>query len=151
AFINPFGRLTLLECKLWRNPQARREVVAQVLHYAQAISRWTYADLQREVTAAARDAGEATQDNVPFDLVRDRHGELAEQEFVDATGAAMRRGKFLLLIAGDGMHEDVGAMAELINSNAALGFSLGLVEVALYGFPDGAVAVQPRIIAKTRI
>ena len=30
AFINPFGRLTLVECKLWRNPQSRREVVAQV-------------------------------------------------------------------------------------------------------------------------
>src|SRR5688500_5405406 len=39
AFINPHGRLTLVECKLWRNPEARRKVVAQVLHYAQAISR----------------------------------------------------------------------------------------------------------------
>jgi hypothetical protein len=42
-------------------------------------------------------------------------------------------------------------MAELINSNAALGFSFGLVEVALYGFDDGALAVQPRVVAKTRL
>lgn len=28
-FINERGRLTIVECKLWKNPQARREVVAQ--------------------------------------------------------------------------------------------------------------------------
>ena len=41
AFINGDGLLTLVECKLWRNPEARRKVVAQVLDYARAIgSRW---------------------------------------------------------------------------------------------------------------
>jgi hypothetical protein len=34
AFIDPNGHLTLVECKLWRNPEARRKVVAQVLHYS---------------------------------------------------------------------------------------------------------------------
>lgn len=52
CFINGEGRLTLVECKLWRNPEARRKVIAQVLDYARAISRWTYADLQRQVSAA---------------------------------------------------------------------------------------------------
>src|SRR5690242_14854047 len=31
VFINERGRLTIVECKLWKNPQARREVVAQTL------------------------------------------------------------------------------------------------------------------------
>lgn len=47
AFINPVGRLTLVECKLWRNAEARRKVVAQVLDYARAVKGWSYADLQR--------------------------------------------------------------------------------------------------------
>lgn len=146
AFINQFGRLTLVECKLWRNPQARREVVAQVLHYAQAVSRWSYSDLQRQVSMATGLTG-----NVPYDLAKSKHPELVEHDFVDATAAALRAGRFLLLIAGDGIREDVGAMAELINSNAALGFSFGVVEVALYGFEDGALAIQPRVVTKTRI
>ncbi len=146
AFINPFGRLTLVECKLWRNPQARREVVAQVLHYAQAISRWSYSDLQRQVSIATGRTG-----NAPYELVKASQPDLIEHEFVDATAAALRSGRFLLLIAGDGIREDVGAMAELINNNAAMGFSFGLIEVALYGFGDGALAVQPRVVAKTRI
>jgi hypothetical protein len=38
-----------------------------------------------------------------------------------------------------------------INNNAAMGFSFGLVEVALYGFGDGSLAIQPRAVAKTRM
>jgi hypothetical protein len=52
TFINKCGRLTIVECKLCQNPQARREVVAQTLHYVSAISGWSYADLQRQVAAA---------------------------------------------------------------------------------------------------
>jgi hypothetical protein len=55
VFINERGRLTIVECKLWKNPQARREVVAQTLHYVSAISGWSYADLQRQVAAAGVD------------------------------------------------------------------------------------------------
>lgn len=40
-------------------------------------------------------------------------------------------------------------MAELITRNAALGFSFGLVEVALYEFGDQGLVVQPRVVART--
>ena len=146
AFVNPHGRLTLVECKLWRNPEARRKVVAQVLDYARAISRWSYADLQRRVAKAT-----GRKDNAPFELVRSAHPEVSEADFVDATSNAMRSGRFLLLIAGDGIREDVGAIGELINRNSASAFSFGMVEMALYGFEDGALAIQPRTVAKTVI
>ncbi len=146
AFINPFGRLTLVECKLWRNPESRRKVVAQVLDYARAISRWTYSDLQRQVAMAT-----GLQGNVPFELARERMPGLQEQRFVDQTASAMRQGRFLLLIAGDGIREDVGALTELINRNAASGFAFGLVEVALYGLGDESLVIQPRVVARTQI
>ena len=41
--VTPAGDLALVECKLWRNPEARREVVAQIIHYAGAAGqgrRW---------------------------------------------------------------------------------------------------------------
>ena len=31
------GHQVIVECKLWRNPQARREVVGQILDYARAL------------------------------------------------------------------------------------------------------------------
>jgi Transposase len=52
VFINERGRLTIVEFKLWKNPQARREVVAQTLDYVSALAGWSYADLQRTCSAA---------------------------------------------------------------------------------------------------
>ena len=68
-FLNPLGMPTLVECKLWRNPEARREGVGQILDYARVLHRWTYTDLQREAARARREQG--------FDLfahVRDSGG-----------------------------------------------------------------------------
>ncbi|MBY5924754.1 MULTISPECIES: hypothetical protein [unclassified Halomonas] len=144
AFISPSGRLTLVECKLWRNPEARRKVIAQILDYARAVSQWSYADLQRQVAAATGLKG-----NVPFEAARRLKPDLDEAAFVDAAARALREGRFLLLIAGDGIREGVTSMAELITRNATLGFSFGLVEVALYEFGDQGLAVQPRVVAKT--
>ena len=64
-YVNALGRLTLAEFKLWRNPQARREVIGQILDYAKEIVSWSYEDLQREVSRALKRPG-----NVLFDLVR---------------------------------------------------------------------------------
>jgi hypothetical protein len=146
AFISPLGRLTLVECKLWRNPEARRKVIAQILDYARVISRWSYSDLQRGISIATGKHG-----NVPFELARERHPDLHEQQFVDHASAALRQGRFQLVIAGDGIRDDVSAMAELITRNATLAFSFGLVELALYGMEDGALLVQPRVVARTEI
>ena len=47
--ITPSGLPIIVECKLWRNPEGRREVVGQILDYAKELSRWSSSDLQREV------------------------------------------------------------------------------------------------------
>src|SRR5262245_27309439 len=49
--LTPAGRPVLIECKLWRNPEARRKVVGQILEYAGLLQRWTYGDLQAQVTS----------------------------------------------------------------------------------------------------
>jgi hypothetical protein len=76
---------------------------------------------------------------------------LVEHRFIDDVTKSIRGGKFLLIIAGDGIREDVAGLTDLINRNAASGFSFGLVEVGLYGFEDGRILVQPRTVAKTSI
>ncbi len=63
-YINNLGRLTIAEFKLWRNPQARREVIGQILDYAKELAAWSYEDLQREVSRALRKKG-----NVLHELV----------------------------------------------------------------------------------
>jgi hypothetical protein len=147
VFINAQGRLTLLECKLWKNPQARREVVAQTLHYVSALTNWTYADLQRQVAVATQRTG-----NLPFQVAQTRsNGRLREEKFVDAVSRSLWEGRFLVLLAGDGIREGLQSLTELVNRNASKAFSFGLVEVALYQFGKGRMAIQPRVLAATEI
>ena len=41
-YITGTGEIVVAECKLWRNPQARREVVAQALDYVAALTQLSY-------------------------------------------------------------------------------------------------------------
>jgi hypothetical protein len=145
VFINERGRLTIVECKLWKNPQARREVVAQTLDYVSALTAWTYADLQRQVAIAVGRHG-----NTPFELVHKHSGnKVREPEFVDAVSRCLRDGRFLVLLAGDGIREGVQSLTELVNRNVTKAFTFGLVEVAIYRFNRNRLAIQPRILART--
>ena len=51
-FIAPSGRITIVETKLWRNPQATREVLAQILDYATRVSNWSYETLEMKCRSA---------------------------------------------------------------------------------------------------
>src|SRR5438552_3944587 len=48
-FISHRGYLVLVETKLWRNPEARREVVAQAIDYGSSLSKWNYEKLDSSV------------------------------------------------------------------------------------------------------
>ncbi len=144
----PKGRLIILETKLWRNPGARREVVGQILDYAKELSRWTYADLQREVSRRTKRSGNALFDIVAADETSDS---LTEAEFVDEVSRSLRHGRFLLLICGDGIREGVTAITDFLQRQGTLHFTFGLVEVAMYEMPEGRRLVQPRILAQSVI
>jgi hypothetical protein len=144
--VTPSGLPVLVECKLWRNPEARREVVSQILDYAKELSRWSSSDVQREVSHRLKRDG-----NPLLDTVRAVDPQLDEQQFNDALTANLRRGRFLLLIVGDGIREGVEAIAEYLQLHAGLHFSLGLVELPIYIMPNGDRLVAPRVLARTHL
>lgn len=145
-YVTPKGRLVVVEAKLWRNPEARRKVVGQILDYAKELARWDYVDLQREISRATKRKG-----NVLYEIVAERHPETNEASFVDAVTRNLRHGRMLLLILGDGIREGVGAIAEFLEDAGSLEFTFGLVELVLYRTPAMGMLVQPRVLAKTVI
>ena len=142
--ITPSGLPVLVECKLWRNPEGRREVVGQILDYAKELSRWTSSDLQREVSRRLGREG-----NVLLEILRASGHHVDEVAFNDAVSLNLRRGRFLLLIVGDGIREGVEAITEYLQAHAGLHFTLGLVELPIYALPDGGRIVVPRVLART--
>jgi hypothetical protein len=144
--VTPSGLPVLVECKLWRNAEARREVVGQILDYAKELARFTVSDLQREV-AKRLGGGPSTL----LELVRAADPSVDEVEFNDNLTANLQRGRFLLLLVGDGIRERVEAIAEYLQGHAGLHFSLGLVELPIYELPDGGRIVAPRVLAHTHV
>jgi hypothetical protein len=143
--VTPSGLPVLVECKLWRNPEMRRQVVSQILDYAKELSRWSSSDLQREASRRLGRTG-----NALLELVREAGHEVNEADFNDALTANLRRGRFLLLIVGDGIREGVEAIAEYLQVHAGLHFTLGLVELPIFVTPDGQRMVSPRVLARTQ-
>lgn len=134
------GLPVVVECKLWRNPQARREVVGQVLEYARELSRFTSADLERE--ASKRGVKSI------YEHVRQRHPDIDEVSFHDTLTRSLARGRFLLLIVGDGISANVEAIFEQLAAQGSLHFSFGLVEMPIFALPDGAQLAIPRVLAR---
>lgn len=143
-YVNSKGRLVIVEAKLWRNPEARRKVVGQILDYAKELSRWDYEDLQREVSRSTKRKG-----NALYEIVREHDKSLEEARFVDDVSRSLREGRFLLLVVGDGIREGVAAIADFMEKSGHLAFTFGLVELGLYRADGLGTLVQPRVLAKT--
>lgn len=151
--ISPQGYVTVVETKLWRNPQARREVVAQVLDYAKEVAMWSFDDLDQRVRGKNRLSFGDDRAGV-VDCIR-RAGfadEPAEPDLVDAITRNLRLGRLLLLVVGDGIRESVEDLVDTLGGHPGLRFTFGLVEMPLFRMPggaDGDLLVVPQVIART--
>jgi hypothetical protein len=148
-YINSKGFLTLVETKLWRNPEARRSVVAQLIDYAKEMAVWSYEDLIK----ALRKAGMKSSSDPLIDLFREMEGEeFDDRRFIDQVSSNLLQGRSLLLIIGDGIQEGVEHMVSFLQQTPQLGFNLALVEIGLFREQpenDELLVVQPRILART--
>ncbi len=145
-FVNNNGLLTLVECKLWKNPEARREVVGQILDYAKEISQWSYADLEN----AIKQAQHVTQSTL-YNLVSQNAEDVDERDFIDSISRNLRRGRFLLLIIGDGIRENVEQITDFLQKYAHLNFGFALVEFGVFRLPSQKeeYIVQSRLVTQT--
>lgn len=152
VYVTPTGRLALLESKLWRNPEARRKVIGQILDYAKELPEWDYSRLNEAVRQALK-RGPSTRDPsfpgiAEFVGTQVKSG-LELHQFQDAVTKSLAKGDYLLLIAGDGIREGLGAITQFLDRNGALHFTFGLIECAIYDAPGGGHYVHPRVLAKT--
>ena len=146
-FINELGMLTLVECKLWRNSESRRAVIGQILDYAQEFSRMRYDDLNDRIARTTEKSG-----NSLFEIVSANTEGLSEPKFIDSVANNLKRGRFLLLVVGDGISEDTENIFEYFQEHTHLNFTFALVEECLYTIGDSNqpdILIVPRVLAKT--
>jgi hypothetical protein len=152
-FISPKGLLTIVETKLWRNPQAHRTVVAQILDYAKGLTTWSYKDLDDAVQGFMQKS--FGKPKSLFKAVKDhvRNLEVSEIEFQDLVQGGLTDGRFALLVVGDRIFPGATELAEIIQSAPRLRFSMNFVELQCYRLKKDSnwpLVVFPAFVAKTR-
>jgi hypothetical protein len=148
-YVTPAGDIIVAETKLWRNPQARREVVGQIIDYAKDLSAWNYEELEAAIRRTQ--VGRSSEKQIKlYDFVMTAgDAEIDEAQFIDAVSRNLRRGRLLLLIVGDGIQQGAENITAFLQQHAGLHFTLGLIELAVFTLPAGGYLVQPRILART--
>lgn len=151
-FISPRGRLTVVETKLWRNPQAVREVLAQMIDYASRLSKLDYETLESRCRNSGRSP---VGEHGLYGLARAAfpEGTPDESQFIDQVTRDLRNGRFLLLVVGDGIREGLEGMLDALHHQSRLHFTFGLVELRLYRMPgsDDILAVPSVVSHSTEI
>jgi hypothetical protein len=146
-YVTPTGELVLVEAKLWRNPEARRKVIAQALDYVAALQKMGFAAFEAAVMRAA---------GVPtgqlYGLVAAHPDAAEEAAFIDAVSRNLKRGRMLVMVVGDGIHSETEALAEMLASHAGAHFTLALVEIATYrNLETGDILAVPSTLLKTEM
>ena len=138
------GQLVLVECKLWKNPQARREVVAQIFEYASLLKSLSYGDL---VAKLKKSISSGEEDPILHQF-RMNGVEFDEARLIDNVSHSLKTANFQLVIAGDGIRADLVNLTKSTNFSGVIG-DLSLLEISLYQSSLGATILVPSVPAKT--
>jgi len=152
-FINEKGLLTIVETKLFRNPEAHRTVVAQILDYAKTLSSWDYRKLDNSVRSFIQNRTGKSKSIYEIVKSNTKGIEFSEIEFQERVQDCLETGRFLLLIVGDEIRPGVTQLAETLQSAPHLQYSIGFVELQcfrLHKDSDWPLIVFPQLIAKTK-
>ena len=145
--MTPEGDIVIVEVKLFRNPQARREVVAQALDYASSLFGMDYTALEETVLQSDFDGKQ--RPSRLYDLFTDADT-LDEPAFVDAVNLNLKNGRIVVLVIGDGIRADAEDLVSGLQLHAGFHFTFALVELAVFqGASADDLFVVPRTLVKT--
>ena len=114
--------LTVVETKLRRNREARREVIGQIIEYASYVSQWTADDVYRianEYFAKSTRMPECYKGKTLETIMQEIIGpELLDEDFRAKIEQNLRDGRIRLIIAVDELIEPLRATVTFLNSHS---------------------------------
>ena len=149
-YVSNGGYPVIVETKMWRNPQARREVLSQVLDYTKELVNKDFEWFEK--TWKESSGKQNLKEGGLIEQLSDTHAEEIDPPvYVDRIHRALKRGDIISLIVGDGIETRLQKLvSHLCKDSAHLRYSLSLVELACYKIGsdslDAEMLVVPRII-----
>lgn len=131
---------------MWRNPEAKREVIAQAIDYASELSKWSFEQLDMETRRHSK-KGIVELIQSTFDLDQE---ELPSE---DEIANQLHLGRFLVLVVSEHIRSSLVDMLNYMNRFPHLATNVGLIELQCYRMPDDQsdILVVPSIVAKTEV
>jgi len=117
------GDIAIIECKLEKNPQAKREVIGQILDYSAHLWGMRYEDLDGRI--------QSMTNRSLADLVKEHAGDpdWNEEEFRANVSSALAEGNFILTIAVNEINEELHRIIRYVNSAGEPAFSFAALEM----------------------
>jgi hypothetical protein len=136
------GLLTIVETKLAKNPEVRREVVGQILDYAACVSEWDMGRVEKEATTLfnshlsppelkGKDIFAAMR------ILREKTNRLEEWDesaYRNALEKNLKEGSIRLIVAVDSINEQLRRVVTFVNSYSS--FDLLLLQVSCFEDPS---------------
>jgi hypothetical protein len=148
-YITPEGKICIAETKLWRNTEAHRSVVAQIIDYAKDLSKMSFESFCESVTK-----NKTTESSkVFFKKIREKNPGINEIKLQQNIQDSLSHGRFLLIIVGDEIFPEVAFLTESISSAPHLEFNIALAELRFYCTQqeeDLQLLVVPQIVGESK-
>jgi hypothetical protein len=121
------GSITLVECKLARNPEVRRKIIGQIIDYAASISKLSFEEFHQRW----QDRGGANLTSV----------ETAKGPLSLGVTNNLEGSRFTLLLAVDEINEPLKDMVILVNKKTDATFRVALIELARHSTGDTEIVI----------
>jgi hypothetical protein len=148
-YVTPEGKICVVETKLWRNPEAHRSVVAQIIDYAKDLSKMSFDSFCESVTKNKS----SDSKKIFFKKIKEKFPNINEIRLQQNIQDALPHGRFLLIIVGDEIFPEVAFLTESISSAPHLEFNIALAELRFYRSQDDQdhqLLVVPQIVGESK-
>lgn len=145
--IDQDGLITVIETKLRKNRELRREVIGQIIEYASYISQWNAEDLYQIANSYFLTSTKTPSQykNKTLDtIMRESFGEqFSESDFRLKIEQNLKKGKMRLIIGVDQLIEPLRSIVSFLNSVSS--FDILLLEVSNFEQSDSKKVLIPSL------
>ncbi len=137
------GEIAIIETKLWRNPQSKREAFAQIIDYGSQLRKKTYKEFEKMISDKRKNKESL------FEIYTKAFSDgYSETDLIDAVSQTLKQCSFLLLLVGDGIQHGVEDMKDFIDESPGNLSTMGLVELRVYKLANEYIFL-PMLVQRT--
>ena len=147
-FADQRGILTLVETKLFQNPESRREVIGQIIESAaNATEFWSGGSARQKATEFWSNQKQPRELDKVFQ--EEFGGDLDTEDFWEKVEENLKHGKMRLIIATDELRPELRRMIEYLNNEMENTEVLGL-ELKFYGEETESMVLVPLLVGQSQ-